>query len=167
MKILDDQVILRPLQVSDAEHVYTWTGDPLVTEALFWDHHPNLSATVDFLQKVATKHPWFMAICLNEKPVGAITLDRGNGRAEKRAELGYVLARAYWGQGITTIAVKKALQKGFRELPILRIESFVDPENRGSVRVLEKSEMKKEAYLSKYLVHRGLVRDRIIFGAVK
>ncbi len=164
---LENRIELKPLKAIDAEHAFIWTGDAEVTKSLFWDHHPTQAATAEFLKSVAEKHPWFMAICLDGKPVGAVTLDQGQGRSEKRAELGYVLARKYWGQGIASIAAKKAIIKGFAELPIVRIEAFVDPDNRASVRVLEKAGMKKEAYLEKYLIHRGQVRDRLIYAVTK
>ncbi len=120
-----------------------------------------------FLKNVAEAHPWFMAIIFKGKSVGAITLDQGKSRAQKKAELGYVLAKKYWGQGITTEAVKLALEKGFDDLSIVRIEAFVDPKNKASVRVLEKSGMKNEGYLEKYLVHRDRVCDRFIFAKTR
>lgn len=158
---------LRPFTLADAEAMVAWKGDPEVTQTLFWDHEPNLEATVEFIQTVVLSHPWFMAICLDDKPVGAITLDQGTGRAIKRAELGYVLAKAYWGQGIATEAVKLAIEDGFKKLPIERIEAFVDPDNIGSVRVLEKAGLAKEAHLKKYVVHRGRLRDRFIYVAFR
>lgn len=167
MKRLEFRITLRKLVVSDAEKVFVWTGDPLVTEPLFWDAHTDLAATVKFLTDVADHHPWFMAICLDGEPVGAITLDRGSGRAVVRAELGYVLARNHWGQGIATAAVRLALRKGFDDLKISRIEAFVDPDNKASIRVLEKAGLHKEGRLSHYVIHRGKIRDRFIYGVTK
>lgn len=167
MSIDSQRIQLRPIQVEDAIPVYGWTGDPLVTQPLFWDHHPNINFTVDFLKTIATKHPWFMVICLDGQPVGAITLDQGTGRASMRAKLGYVLARSFWGQGITTMAVKKAIERGFKELDIIRIEAFVDPENSASIKVLEKSGLTREAHLQQYVIHRGRIRDRYLFSTFK
>ena len=165
--MLIKEVSLRPLKASDAEFFFTWAGDKEVTQSLFWDAHPSLEASRIFLENVAESHPWFMAIIFKGTPVGAITLDQGKSRAEKRAELGYVLAKKYWGLGITTQAVRIALDKGFNDLSIVRIEAYVDPDNKSSVRVLEKAGMQKEGYLEKYLVHRNKVCDRLIFAATK
>lgn len=164
---MDSIVELRPLVSTDAEAFFCWAGDCEVTHSLFWDAHPSLEAASIFLKNVAEKHPWFMAILYGGIPVGAITLDQGKARAEKRAELGYVLAKKYWGRGIVTEAVKLAIKRGFEDLPVLRIEAFVDPENKASVRVLEKSGMRKEGFLEKYLVHRGKVCDRFIFALTR
>jgi RimJ/RimL family protein N-acetyltransferase len=62
-----------------------------------------------------------MAIIFQGKPINTITLDQGKSRAQKKAELGYVLAKKHWGQGIATEAVKIALKKGFDDLSIDRV----------------------------------------------
>lgn len=160
------QITLRPFGDADASAFFTWAGDPEVAQSLFWDAHPDIDYTRRFLREVVASHQWFLAICNNGTPVGAITLDRGVGRADCRAELGYVLKREVWGQGIATEAVRLALSVGFQSLGVSRIEALVDPQNLASIRVLEKSGMNREAYLSQYVTHRGQLRDRIIFSKV-
>jgi RimJ/RimL family protein N-acetyltransferase len=76
------------------------------------------------------------------------------------------LAKAYWGMGIATEAVKQATERGFSDLDIVRIEALVDPENIGSIRVLEKAGFSREAYLKNYVVHRARIRDRIIYAKI-
>ena len=158
---------LRPLKASDVDAFMTWGGDPKVTASLFWDAYTDRELAAQFLRDVAEKQPWFMAIIYEDQPVGAITLDRGAGRAVIRAELGYVVAKKYWGKGIATQAVKLALQRGFTDLNLERIEALVAPENEASIRVLEKSGMEREAFLKKYVIHRGRLRDRFIYGLTK
>lgn len=162
---MPNSITLRPLVSSDAEAFMTWGGDPEVTRSLFWDHYSSVDEARTFLANRAEKHPWFMAICLEGYPVGAITLDRGSHGSAQRAELGYVLARAHWGKGIATEASRQALARGFKELGVIRIEATVDPENLGSVRVLEKAGMIREATLKSYVTHRGRVRDRYMYAA--
>lgn len=107
-----------------------------------------------------------MAITTSDGVVGAITLDQGSGNACCRAALGYVIARAHWGRGIATVAVKLALLRGFADLRLERIEALVDPENVASARVLEKVGFSLEAELKNYLVHRGRIRDRRMYASV-
>lgn len=158
---------LRPLRATDVDAFMTWAGDPSVTRSLFWDHYSDRSTAESFLKAVAEAHPWFMAICENETPVGAITLDKRTGSGQCRAELGYVLARSHWGKGIATEAARIALTRGFTELAVVRIEALVDPENAGSIRVLEKAGMSREAHFKKYLVHRGQIRDRYVYAVTR
>ena len=160
-------VTLRPLKSEDLEDFMTWAGDPETTRSLFWDHYADPESARRFLVSVAEKHEWFMAICVGGVPVGAVTLDRGTGRARLRAELGYVVARPHWGRGVATEAVRLALARGFGELGVSRIEACVDPENIGSIRVLEKAGLAREALLRGYVVHRGKVRDRYVYARIK
>jgi len=157
-------ITLRPLKSNDAEYFMTWGGDPLVTHSLFWDHYTDVEVARKFLKEIAEAHPWFMAICLDGTPIGAITLDQGKFRASKRAELGYVLAKKYWGKGFATEAVSLALKKGFADLELIRIDAYVDPENLGSIKVLERNKFLREGHLSKYVIHRGQIRDRFIYA---
>lgn len=157
-------VSLRPLRATDLDAFLTWAGDPEVTKSLRWDHYTDRRVAEKFLIEIAEKHPWFMAICVEGIPVGAITLDKGSGEDACRAELGYVLARAHWGKGIATEAVRLAIERGFSDLSIQRIEAFVDPDNMGSIRVLEKAGLTCEGLLQNYSLHRGRLRDRYLYA---
>jgi RimJ/RimL family protein N-acetyltransferase len=157
-------VTIRKLTSSDLKAFMTWGGDPQVTHSLFWDHYQNQEEALTFLKNIVDPHPWFKAICLNGTPIGAITLDQGKARGVQRAELGYVLAKDYWGKGYATEAVKLALESGFQDLGVCRIEAYVDPANLGSVKVLQKSGMEQEAYLKQYVVHRRVIKDRLVFA---
>lgn len=54
------------------------------------------------------------------------------------AEIGYILARAAWGQGIVTEAASACLSYGFKRLGYDEISAGALAENTGSRRVLEK-----------------------------
>jgi RimJ/RimL family protein N-acetyltransferase len=164
---LSQDVELSPLTRSDLEDFMTWAGDPVVTRSLTWDHYTSKEAARVFLETVAEKQPWFMAIRAQGRAVGAITLSPGAGRAACRAELGYVVARQHWGKGFATRAVKIALMRGFRELGIERIEAFVDTDNQASIQVVKKAGMENEAFLRRYVIHRGEVRDRHAYVALR
>lgn len=53
-------------------------------------------------------------------------------------EIGWRLARAYWGLGYASEAAEAALGHGFDVLSLAEIVSFTVPENRRSRRVMEK-----------------------------
>ena len=92
-----------------------------MAQTLFWDAYRDRGSAARFLAEVTEKHPWFMAICLDTVPVGTITMDKKTGSASCRAELGYVLARARWNQGIGTVAIGLTLERGFADLGISRM----------------------------------------------
>jgi len=53
-------------------------------------------------------------------------------------EVVWTLAREYWGHGYATEAARSSLDYGFRKLPLPRLVSMIDPDNRGSQRVAER-----------------------------
>ena len=54
-------------------------------------------------------------------------------------EVGYLLAKRFWGLGLATEGAKASLRFGFEELRLHRIVAVVQPLNISSQRVLEKS----------------------------
>jgi [ribosomal protein S5]-alanine N-acetyltransferase len=63
-----------------------------------------------------------------------------------RAELGYILAPEYWGQGIVPEVSSALLSFGFNQIGLHSIEAQIDPANNGSRRVLEKLGFVQEGY---------------------
>ena len=84
-----------------------------------------------------------------------------------KADLGYVIARKYWGNGIASQAIQLAIQKGFEDLDVTRIEALVDPANIASQRVLEKNGFAKEGWLKNYILQKGIIKDRYIYAILK
>lgn len=144
-----------------------WATDDEVTKYMMWNSYTSSSEAEVFFTNVVEKHPWFKAICLDEKVIGSLTLDKGKGAHNCKAELGYVLARKYWGMGLVTQAIKLALETGFKDLDVERIEAYVDPANIGSQRVLEKNGFTKEGFLRNFVLQKGILKDRLIYSFLK
>lgn len=63
------------------------------------------------------------------------------------------------------MAIKMAIPVVFRDFPFLvRLEAFVEPENVGSQRVLEKIGFIKEGFLRKYGFNKGEIRDMFMYS---
>lgn len=162
---LEERVSLKSLSRMDLDSFYSWVSDVEVAKTMTWEAYNSRSDAENFLINVVENHPWFKAICFDGLPVGSITLNQGKGNSSCRAEIGYVLAKAYWGKNIATIAVKKTLKTGFSDLNIQRIEAFVDPDNIASQRVLIKSGMTCEGLLKNYTLFKGSLRDSYLYSA--
>ncbi|MCA9865618.1 MAG: GNAT family N-acetyltransferase [Anaerolineales bacterium] len=65
-----------------------------------------------------------------------------NGRPE--VEIGYRLARAWWGRGYATEAVLAARDYAFDTLGLSRLIALIDPANAASIRVARKAGMHYE-----------------------
>jgi ribosomal-protein-alanine N-acetyltransferase len=59
-------------------------------------------------------------------------------------EIGWWLARRYWGQGLATEAASAALRDAFERVRLDRIISIARPENIASLRVMDKLGLRRE-----------------------
>lgn len=155
---------LRPLCRNDLEDFLCWAGDDEVTRTVTWESYKTKEKALEFLKNVAEPHPWFKAICINDKPIGSISLNKGVDIYSCKAVLGYVLTKEFWGHGYTTQAVEETKRTCFKDLNVNRIEAFVDPENIASQRVLEKAGFIREGLMRKCIISKGILKDRYIFS---
>lgn len=163
----EEKMSLQPLTSLNIDDFMEWATDEEVTQYMMWDTYSSRSAAEYFFANVVDSHPWFKAIYLGDKVIGSMTLDKGRGAHSCKAELGYVLTRKYWGKGYATQAIKLALETGFEDLNVERIEAFVDPSNIGSQRVLEKNGFLREGLLKNYIIQKGKLKDRYIYSFLK
>ena len=82
----------------------------------------------------------------------------------KTAEIGYCFNKNYWRQGFATETATALLQFGFQELGLHRIVATCDPRNIGSVRVLEKCNMRREGYIHGHVWQKGSWRDSYLYA---
>ncbi|MED6193853.1 hypothetical protein PIB30_023080 [Stylosanthes scabra] len=162
------QISFRTLELSDVDDVLVWTSDEKVAKFCSWEPHSSKDQGIDFIQNKASEFLWGKAICLNDRPIGFISMTSATDKSrEKSAELGYVLGSKYWSKGIMSHVVKQVMKVAFSEFPHLdRLEALVDVENVGSQKVLEKAGFQREGVLRKYLVRRGKSRDMVIFSVL-
>ncbi len=88
-------------------------------------------------------------------------------RHHRRVELGYTIARAYWGNGYATEAVQALLQFGLERMGLVRIEAVVLPDHVASARVLEKAGMTFEGLLHSYQIWRGRPCDLKMYAVTR
>ncbi|KAL6894236.1 hypothetical protein ACP4OV_008334 [Aristida adscensionis] len=164
------EVTLRRFDLADVDAMMAWASDPQVAAVCRWEPYESTEPLLGFIRDVVLPHPWFRAICLADgagepRPVGAVSVSPTADAC--RGELGYVLARAHWGRGVATAAVRRAVAAAFGEVEGLRrVEALVDVANPASQRVLEKAGFRREAVLRKYAVLKGAVRDMVMFSFI-
>lgn len=84
-----------------------------------------------------------------------------------RAEIGYWLAKPFWGQGLMTAAVQAVVPYGFEHLGLSRVTAHVFATNGGSARVLEKSGFQLEGYLRRHYLKDGAFHDGKVYAILK
>jgi ribosomal-protein-alanine N-acetyltransferase len=168
-QIITTRLELRRLQPNDADEVfYAYASKPEVGRYLTWPTHKSVMDTHLFLQhvdqawKAGVEFTFGLRLRSFNRLIGAFGVQNDDGRFE----IGYVLAPAFWGQGLATEACSAVVNYLRSVRGVYRIQSFVDAENIASARVLIKSGFIEEARLPNWrrFVNQGNVpRDCIQF----
>ena len=82
----------------------------------------------------------------------------------RQGDLGFLLARRYWGRGYATEAARAVLRYGFQELGLHRIYATCRPANVASSHVLEKLGMRREGHLVEHRWFKGRWRDSLLYA---
>jgi ribosomal-protein-alanine N-acetyltransferase len=167
------RLLLRPPTLDDAEPIFQgYAQDPTVSKYLVWRPHQDIDTTRSFLERCAhfwrdeTAFPWVIIRAEDGALLGMVEL-RIEG---PRADLGYGLARRFWGNGYATEAVTVIVQWALAQESIQRVWATCDVENQASARVLEKAGMQREGILRRYIVHPNISdepRDCFCYAVVK
>jgi ribosomal-protein-alanine N-acetyltransferase len=88
-------------------------------------------------------------------------------RESSEHELYYHLGRAYWGRGFATEAAAAVVDRVFSMPLVHRVSAEVVAENAASVRVLEKSGMKREGRLRGKFFKDGIYRDLYVYSILR
>jgi ribosomal-protein-alanine N-acetyltransferase len=142
-QLTTSRLILRRLKKTDYHDMYEYASDPEVTRYLTWEPHPDLLYTLRYLSYITTRYRTgdFSDWAVIWKQTGQMIGTCGFTSfcyAHNGAEIGYVLHRSFWGQGIAPEAVRAVLRAGFLDLNIHRIEAHFMEGNDRSRRVMEK-----------------------------
>ncbi len=163
-----ERLVLRALQASDAADLHIAFSDAEVCK--YWSHaaYTSLSQSqkrVDENMAWTTALTWAITKGGGQPVLGWVILQPG--RESRIAELGYILRRDAWGQGIMAEAAKAVVAYGFEGEGMRRIFADMDPDNIGSIRIAEKCGMIYEGRLKgNWDTHIG-VRDSLIYGRVE
>ena len=98
--------------------------------------------------------------------IGKITLFAFSEQ-NRRAEMGYILDRRYWGRGYMSEALQWLLAHAFETLNLHRLEADTDPMNASSLALLEKLGFRSEGlFRDRWWVH-GEWHDSVMLGLLK
>ncbi|HEY2974472.1 MAG TPA: GNAT family protein [Pyrinomonadaceae bacterium] len=109
---------------------------------------------------------WGIALRTNDTLIGSVTLFHLDF-THRRAEIGYALGRAYWGNGYMQETLQAVLNHAFTVLNLHRIEADVDPRNAASVRTLERLGFQREGYLRERWQVNGEIQDAFFYGLLR
>ena len=102
----------------------------------------------------------------DDRIVGTCTLFNLDAR-NRRAEIGYALARDSWGQGLMSEALGALIAYAFGPLGLTRLEADVDPRNAPSIRIVEKLGFVREGLLRERWHVGGEAQDSLMLGLLR
>src|SRR5688572_23694233 len=108
-----ERLLLRPLTRDDAADIFAYAADPEVARTTTWLPHTTLDDAHEFIAwalhryDMGTAEPFGIVLRESGRVIGTCGLSPT--WAHQRGEIGYALARAYWGQGLTTEAVRAVI----------------------------------------------------------
>ena len=168
-----ERLILRAPRASDAQAIFEgYARDAEVVRYLIWRPHEDLRETEQFLEVCAAgwaagdDFPWAVTL----KPAGALVGMLGLRPRGFKAEVGYVLARGFWGRGLAAEALRPVVAWALARPEIFRVWALCDVDNRASARVLEKVGMTREGLLRRSTMHPNVgdePRDSYCYAIVK
>jgi [ribosomal protein S5]-alanine N-acetyltransferase len=171
-----ERLVLRELLPADAADVLVFRGDPEVQKYDDPPIHTHQEA-IDFIEEMrqacANQEQLIWAVTLkgHDAVIGLVSLQFWKHRGDqyhRRAEVGYGIARAIWGQGIGSEAVRAAVFYGFAQLNLNRIYAGTIADNYRSIRLLEKLEFVREGTQRQYsLEDDGRFHDSAGYGLIR
>jgi [ribosomal protein S5]-alanine N-acetyltransferase len=139
-----ERFILRPIRVDDAKDMFEYAGDAQNLQFVWFPRHTDVASSVKaiedhFLTRVERGIP--EAYCVVVKPEMKMigTVDIHTVRFNDVGEIGYILNKRYWNQGIASEAVQILISVMFHHCGFQRIEIQHNAENIASLRVIEKA----------------------------
>jgi RimJ/RimL family protein N-acetyltransferase len=84
-----------------------------------------------------------------------------------RAEVGYWLAKPFWGRGLMTAVVQRLCRHALEEFGLVKVTAHVFLHNPASARVLEKCGFQQEGLLRKHFLKDGGFIDARLFALLR
>jgi ribosomal-protein-alanine N-acetyltransferase len=170
--LITERLRLRPLRSDDAEALFAVFSDAETMR--YWSSPPHGSPrlTAEAVEAARASFPagsgieWAITRADEDVAVGKIGHWRWQ-RAHSRSEVGFILRRDLWRQGLATEAMRAVVDWGFDRLQLHSVEAQLDFENVGSQRTLERVGFRKEGCLRQSFFDGRTFRDTLVYGLLR
>ena len=143
MKMETDRLILRPWSEDDAGTLFKYASDPEVGPRAGWPPHRSVEESLEVIRSFfSNDHTWAIELKGTGEVIGCVGYlppsDSNLSIAEDQAEVGYWIARPYWGQGLCTEALQAVVDHCIKEKGFSALWGDYFPDNPASGRVMVK-----------------------------
>ena len=165
-----ERILLRPLLIKDAQDIFSYRSEPDIYQFQSWQPK-TIEEVESFIETRIVGEPdlpntWFqLAICKFDPyeligDCGLHFLEKGSSQVE----IGITLKREQQRLGYATEALKLVFNFVFGDLKKHRIFGSVDPNNRASIRLMERMRMRKEAHFVESIWFNDRWSDDIVYA---
>ncbi|HET7772650.1 MAG TPA: GNAT family N-acetyltransferase [Burkholderiaceae bacterium] len=164
-----ERLIVRPVEEGDLPDLLAVNGDAETTRFLpyaAWQHLDDARAWLQRMRSIEASGTALQLVVEQRsdgRVIGTVLLFKWDA-ASARIELGYVLARSHWGQGLMHEALRGVCARLFSALAIRRIEAEVDVANTASHQLLLRLGFAVEGRLRQRWVVRERCYDVQLYG---
>ena len=138
-----ERLVLRPFEQNDLDDFFEYASVDGVGQMAGWKPHSDKLESQKILDMFINEKKTF-ALVLSGKVIGSLGIEKYNEElypefeGKKAREIGYVLSKAYWGQGLMPEAVKEVIRYCFEDLNLDLLLCGHADWNKQSARVQEK-----------------------------
>jgi len=168
-----ERLVLREMTLNDAEFYFRHFNNKKIVEGCCFPGPKSLEAAREELERFCIKPfkenrgiRWGIVTKGDNKLIGTCGYYDWV-KTTRRAEIGYDLDPAYWGQGIMTETLRAVLKYGFERMDLNRIQATIDSENTRSMKLAQRLGFKKEGVLRQRSYFNGQFRDDVCFSLLK
>ena len=172
MELTTERLIMRPITLDDKRAIFEYRRDKEVNKYQGWIPETVEDAEI-FIGKISKEinvpETWFQFVIIEKEyqkiigDLGIHFLDLEN----QQAEIGCTLNKDFQDKGYATESVKKVIDYLFKELNKHRIITSIDPDNKSSIRLVERIGFRKEAHFVESLWLNGKWVDDIIYALIE
>ncbi|HYD49947.1 MAG TPA: GNAT family protein [Terriglobales bacterium] len=167
-ELLGERIRLRSFRPEDVDDVFAYASDPEVTRLAGWEPHRSPLDSMAYIQRCRDEQWGPITFAVEHRDdhrvVGVVDI-RIISRLWGIGEIGYTLARQYWGHGLNVEAGRLLLSYGFEHLRLRRIRAMCDADNQRSIRTMEKLGMSREGYVTQDVGARPV--RRVVYSLVR
>lgn len=170
--LYSERLHLRKMTTADSASLFKIWSDPEVTKYMNISNFTNQNQATDMINYLDTlardnKAIRFTIVELKTNEIigscGYNSLDYENAKAE----IGYDIAKKYWGKGYAPEAISSLIRYAFNFLNFNRVEAKVEPENVNSIKVLQKLRFTYEGTLRQCEKSKEKFIDLQIYSKLK
>jgi len=166
------RLTLRPITHADVPAIFALFSNPVVTR--YWSRPPmrEIMEARRVVSSMRVGHRKGSLMQLGIELAGTGTLIgtctlHAIHPISRRAELGYALAHAHWGQGYMHEALVRFVGYAFDDLDLHRLEADIDPDNAASARSLQRLGFVREGLLRERWIVNDTISDSEMYGLLR